>query len=587
MNWSARSVSNTLQVERYTVNDIMVSYIRDEFYVNRRYQRKLVWSLEEKQLLIDSMIKGIPLPAILLVKFTVENNNILEIVDGLQRLNAITSFILGQFSIDYEGKYCYFDPNSYNETFQLYTEGKIDPHDSLLPKDLCLDFTRYQLPAIITGKDDDTIETIFSRINSTGHKISGQDLRQSTAVGEFPDLVRRIASNVRGDYTYDDRICLCDIPKISVGAKKYGYGVDIDTIFWRRHDLMYKQHIKESKDEEIIETLLATILLGDNFKKNKDTLDNLYKKGTELNNQIEKIVNDYGKDLLEGKFKEVFDTIDMIFDSVHSDFSTFLFDNKKISGKDECFKILFLAIYKLLDNDYIIYNYEIVATSIKTSTDIFNRFINNKDIKQEDINNAVENIYKLLKPAFTTEYNSNNILLEQEINELLSYSIIESQMVEFKIGISDFTTSKINHNSIHKIAKTLVAMSNTNNMRRNIGYVIIGIADTKKSYDEWYKVYKEQSAIRCQHYVPGISCEAKKLYPKSKEKKTDVYLQEIRNAINNEPISAKLKDFILDNFELINYYNAELIIIKSKNMGEISLYDGSKYVRHGNETIQI
>ena len=32
------------------------------FRVNRRYQRKLVWSLAEKQKLVDSILEGYPIP---------------------------------------------------------------------------------------------------------------------------------------------------------------------------------------------------------------------------------------------------------------------------------------------------------------------------------------------------------------------------------------------------------------------------------------------------------------------------------------------------------------------------------------------
>lgn len=173
---------------------------------------------------------------------------------------------MGEFGVPYNGKVCYFDPSSYSETFQLMRDGKLEPKESLLPKDICQEFYRYPLPVIITGQNKETIELIFTRINSTGRKISAHDLRQSMAVGEFPDLVRRIASDVRMDNTYDDRIRLCEMPQISVGYKKYGYGVDLDGIFWRKHDLINVQNIKESKDEEIIETLLALVLL-EKFQK--------------------------------------------------------------------------------------------------------------------------------------------------------------------------------------------------------------------------------------------------------------------------------------------------------------------------------
>jgi Protein of unknown function DUF262 len=67
-------------------------FAENRLQVNRRYQRKLVWTLEEKQRLIESILKKFPVPAILIA----ERENIpgtYEIIDGLQRLHAIMSFI--------------------------------------------------------------------------------------------------------------------------------------------------------------------------------------------------------------------------------------------------------------------------------------------------------------------------------------------------------------------------------------------------------------------------------------------------------------------------------------------------------------
>lgn len=583
MNWENRTVSKELRVDRYTVNDIIVSYLEDQFYVNRRYQRKLVWGLKEKQLLIDSMLKKIPLPAILIAQYDLKEDNgftVLEIVDGMQRINAIISFVLGEFGVPYNGKVCYFDPSSYSETFQLMRDGKLEPKESLLPKDICQEFYRYPLPVIITGQNKETIELIFTRINSTGRKISAHDLRQSMAVGEFPDLVRRIASDVRMDNTYDDRIRLCEMPQISVGYKKYGYGVDLDGIFWRKHDLINVQNIKESKDEEIIETLLALVLL-EKFQKSKDNLDKLYEQDSKLNKQIEGKVSEIGKDILEEKFKKVFDVFDMIFDSVQSNFSSYLFAKKKTRNKDECFKILFLALYKLIDEGYIITDYSSVAKCIKESKQIFDEFTKVSTVNYTEIDVATNNLYKLLKPSFSKEVIVREDEMTNEIDRRLRYSKIERQMTEFKIGISNFTFSDVNMNVINDIARTLVAMSNCNNAKED-GLVIIGIANSKKAYDEWYSVFREQAVISSQHYIPGVTKEAEKLF-----RNTDTYYRKLRKLIENEPISTKLKDYILQTFEPYDYHGVELIIFKSKNVGEVSLYDGEKYVRESNETVKI
>ena len=163
---------------------------------------------------------------------------------------------------------------------------------------------------------------------------------------------------------------------------------------------------------------------------------------------------------------------------------------------------------------------------------------------------AVDNLYRLLKPSFSKVVSKISNEMTQEIDKRLSYAKIERQMTEFKIGISDFTSDTVNKNVIYDIAKTLVAMANSNDAKEE-GLIILGIANDRKSYDEWFNVFKEQAVI------------------------------------NNEPISPKLKKYVLETFEPFDYYDTELIIFRSKCMGEVSLYNGEKYVRNSNETIKV
>ncbi len=77
----------------------------DGLIVNRKYQRKLVWTRYEKQNLIDSVLKDYPIPLILLADSSVKDKQVFEIIDGMQRLNAIFSFIENSFSVNSK----YFD----------------------------------------------------------------------------------------------------------------------------------------------------------------------------------------------------------------------------------------------------------------------------------------------------------------------------------------------------------------------------------------------------------------------------------------------------------------------------------------------
>ncbi|HUI22692.1 MAG TPA: DUF262 domain-containing protein, partial [Methylocella sp.] len=75
-----------------SIQSVYSWYREDKLYVNRRYQRKLVWTLEEKQKLIESILKKYPIPAILIAEKE-DKAGAYEIIDGLQRLHAIVSFI--------------------------------------------------------------------------------------------------------------------------------------------------------------------------------------------------------------------------------------------------------------------------------------------------------------------------------------------------------------------------------------------------------------------------------------------------------------------------------------------------------------
>jgi len=86
-----------------TVYDLY--FFENKFQVNRKYQRKLVWTIEEKRQFIDSIAKKYPIPLILLAM----SQNQYEIIDGMQRLNAIFSFIEGEFGLFENDKECYFD----------------------------------------------------------------------------------------------------------------------------------------------------------------------------------------------------------------------------------------------------------------------------------------------------------------------------------------------------------------------------------------------------------------------------------------------------------------------------------------------
>lgn len=73
-------------------------YIAQTFDFNAPYQRGLVWSLDQKQKLIDSLLTGIHLPAVYLRENEGYGLHVqFEVIDGKQRLTTLIDFVSSRF----------------------------------------------------------------------------------------------------------------------------------------------------------------------------------------------------------------------------------------------------------------------------------------------------------------------------------------------------------------------------------------------------------------------------------------------------------------------------------------------------------
>lgn len=79
-------------------------------------QRRWVWTLQQKEELILSVLKGITIPPITVIQFKSEefrknkSRGLYRIIDGKQRLGTLMSFVRGQFLIPYgDGTIAYED----------------------------------------------------------------------------------------------------------------------------------------------------------------------------------------------------------------------------------------------------------------------------------------------------------------------------------------------------------------------------------------------------------------------------------------------------------------------------------------------
>lgn len=78
-------------VDKWRIYDLAGRAQQQQLDLNPTYQRDFVWSNADSQMLIESILRGIPLPSIILAR--VSSSQRFQIVDGKQRLTAILRFM--------------------------------------------------------------------------------------------------------------------------------------------------------------------------------------------------------------------------------------------------------------------------------------------------------------------------------------------------------------------------------------------------------------------------------------------------------------------------------------------------------------
>lgn len=579
-------MTDELNVRGTYILDTFNDFLNNVYWVNRKYQRKLVWTLAEKQAFIDTILHNYPVPIFLLAKYKLENeyNYRKEIIDGLQRLNAIFSFIKNEFSVKWnDGKYYYFNVSALADSDKMIEEGLLIQKDNKFDSSLCRKFLNYQLPITTTEVSDTEIEDIFIRINSTGRKLSAQDLRQAGAVGLFSDLVRKTACYIRGDITEEDIVQLSKMPSLSLSNRKLNYEININDTFWLKNRILTEKNIRLSRDEEIIARIYSYIILGDKVSPSSNALNRMYDINSTYNENLNEFIESHGLLNVMDVFSKIYSDFNKIFKSVDSDFSSWIFKNLDTKGKSKVFQAMFLSLYDLRKNMFIIDNYEELAKALKyIGEKEFTEITNDEEWNIKVRNNAIRRIKSILQPLMvktipTKEHNTWKLKLE---SLLFSSSGVESQMFDFKLGLTTLKTGQRNNECIPKIVKTLVAMGNT--LPDKEATIIIGVANNIQAAKQFKEHYKTNWIQVGECYVTGIDEEIKKYW---KDKET--YCDYIKNVIEKEPVPSEVSGQILRKFQPIVYEGRMLIILTFKNMGNPIAYDSVFYERHGSHNVII
>lgn len=472
-----------------TVTEAYRLYRSVSFLVNRKYQRKLIWTVEEKERLIGSILKGYPIPLILLAERPqIYGSGKYEIIDGMQRLNAICSFI--------ENKY--FNADEFSYAKQVADEGifeRIKEDNILLSRKECADILDYQLAVTIyTAMEEEDITEVFGRINSSGKHLSRQERRQAGVTTPFAEAVRTIAMRLRGDES-DKVLRLSNMPEISIDSRQstQGYRIKAEDTIWCRQGALTISQLRESEDEQMIADIAASILLNKPLPVSTERLDSLYDPTSRYFQDVESSLATYGS-------KRLADDIIKAFSIVQGTIEAYSIEPKclrRIVNPNSnnpirtAFYTIFMAFFDLVIRQE---TSPIEPTSIMNALrglqqklDLSGHYTTTED-RERNINQTkglIQNYFARREPPVL----GHGAELAFDFVNSLRRSRIETSRYECKQGLLDLASKrKFNQNLLGRIIETICGIANLGS--DSDGYIHIGVTDSKKDADRIEEIDK-------------------------------------------------------------------------------------------------
>ena len=168
----------------YQISDIIQWDEKGELELSPKYQRNSVWNEKAKSYLIDTIIRGLPIPPIFIrqkVDVLTRTTN-REIIDGQQRIRAIIEYVVDE-------KYSIKRSHNKNYGGKKYSDLDEDTQEAILEYEI--------IAETVTEKDESLVYDMFARLNSNNYVLNRQEIRNAKFWGDFKVLVYNLASHNR------------------------------------------------------------------------------------------------------------------------------------------------------------------------------------------------------------------------------------------------------------------------------------------------------------------------------------------------------------------------------------------------------
>ena len=162
-------------LEQYRIADFIEWNREKKLKLNPDFQRGSVWVPSAKVFLVDTILRGLPVPKIYL-RTTIDTErqmSVREVVDGQQRLRAILDFAADKIRLSNRAK-----------EFKGLTYSTLEPDQKAA-------FLEYPLAVeqLLNASEDEVLE-VFARLNSYTVSLNPAEKRHASFQGQFKWLVR-------------------------------------------------------------------------------------------------------------------------------------------------------------------------------------------------------------------------------------------------------------------------------------------------------------------------------------------------------------------------------------------------------------
>ena len=186
-------------IKDFTVEDICKRWNDEQLKVDHEYQRAPRWTVRQKQLLVDSVLRGYALPSFFLHRRERSfGDQVIEewfIVDGQQRIRSLAEFKGGSFEL--------LDPAKNGRWFPKFISDSEVPcewadceykHLETSQRD---NFDRTKLRVALIDASEDEVRDLFVRLQA-GSPLRPQDKRDAFP-GGMPDFIKRLGGRIDTD----------------------------------------------------------------------------------------------------------------------------------------------------------------------------------------------------------------------------------------------------------------------------------------------------------------------------------------------------------------------------------------------------